>query len=133
MFLAAAAIVVLVLALTTLPVDVSGLPYLLPEVALLVWGLWLTLRRVLDVTDGRVVAITGWTGPDVGEQIHSPADYGKRIMIVNGQANNYQVRIGDRRFQIDKDIYQRTPPNSTNAAFLTPRTKRVVNIARTAT
>ncbi|TNC28475.1 hypothetical protein [Amycolatopsis alkalitolerans] len=106
-------------------------PYLFLEIALLAWGLWLAMRRILDVTGGQVVAITGWTGEDFGEQYGPQPECGKQMVHSQGAVRACRVRIGDRQFDVDKAMYDRTPANCTNTAFLTPRTKRILNIART--
>jgi hypothetical protein len=135
-FLTAAGVVVLVLAFTTLPFRLSGLLDLIPVYALLAWGLWLTLRRVLDVTGARVVAVTGWTGEEIAvtdSQAKWHPEYGKRSLEDVSRNFRYDVRIGGGRFSIDKELFNRTSTNCTNTLFYAPRTKRVLNIARTPT
>lgn len=133
-FLIAVAVVVLVLAVATgawAPVDFL---YLIPVYLVFGWGLWLTVRRVLDVSGGRVIAVTGWTGQEIAvtnAQAKRQPDYGKRRLADVSRSVSYAVRIDGRRFSVDKDIFDRTPTNCANTAFLAPRTKRVLNIART--
>lgn len=132
----AAAIVVLVLAVLTVGLVPVDFLLLIPVYALLVWGLWLAVRRLLDLRDGRVVAITGWTGREIAINtgaIKVNRDYGKRALKELSNTTTYWVRIGDRSFEVNGQLFERTSANCTNTIFLAPRTKRVLNIARTPT
>lgn len=135
MMLVAVAIMVFLFSATADRFEAVYLAYLIPVYVLFLGGLWLAVRRTRDLTSGTVVAVTGWSGPEVPFRDNitdrGTDDYGKKMFRDAGNQTFYRVRVGERQFVVDKDLYERTPVNCTNTAFFTAHTNRVLNVART--
>jgi hypothetical protein len=104
----------------------SSLPralFWLPAILLLVCGLWIAGRPMVELLRGRVLATSGWTNVEVG---------GQPTGTITGQLSlDYCVTLGTRTFKVSRDVYVRVQPDQDNTAFLTPITHRVVNVAPT--
>jgi hypothetical protein len=128
-------LVVIVLAVVTVPdASPASLLYLIPVFAAVAFGLWIVGRRVLELGAGRVTAFSGWTGQEISiydSETRSHPDYGKRALADVGRGTTYSFKIDEREFRVDRELYERIQPECNNTAFLMPRTKRVVNVART--
>jgi hypothetical protein len=134
MLVVATAIMVFLFTATASRFEAVYLAYMIPVYVLFLGGLWIVVRRVRDLSGGRVVAVTGWSGPEVpavGGITSRDDNYGKKTLYDAAHQPFYRVRVGERQFQVDKKLYDRTPVNCTNTAFFTSCTKRILNVART--
>lgn len=110
------------------------LVYMIPVYVLFLGGLRMAVRRTRDLVSGKVVAVTGWSGPELppgGGDASSKDNYGKKTFHDAAAQKFYRVQIGERRFEVDKKLYDRTAVNCMNTAFFTSCTHRILNIART--
>jgi len=131
-FLVVAGVVILAIA----PKDSGAMffAYMLPVIVMLGFGLWMSVRRLLDVSQGKLVPFTGWTqdgGVHRGRQ--GPQEYPIVVYtsLSRGANTVYNVRVGGQVFRIKKELYTRIQPGRNNTAFLTPHTKQLINVAPT--
>ncbi|MEU8633470.1 hypothetical protein AB0C38_14960 [Amycolatopsis sp. NPDC048633] len=130
-FWTAAVLVVAGLVTAALAVADGAAAAAVPILAVTAWFAFVCGRRLSEVTSGRLVVVTGWTH-DFGK-VH-----GKRPE--RGQFPIYVYEImermwftylvaGDRSFRLDdRELRARIQAERTNAVYLTPRTKLLVNV-----
>jgi hypothetical protein len=111
------------------------LVYMSPVLLLLAFGLWLCVRRLLDLFQAKLVLFTGWTHDD-GHHVGRQRAAGYPIVVYttrsNGGTTHYNVRVGNRGFgRIDKKLNSRIQPERSNTVFMTPRAKQLINVAPT--
>jgi hypothetical protein len=92
---------------------------------LLVGGLWIAGRPMLEVLLGTVRSTHGWTNLDVDVQQRGDSSAGSRGRV------HYRVNIGTRTFDVDRDVYVTIQAGQDNTAFFTPITHRVINVVPT--
>jgi hypothetical protein len=126
---------IFVLAIAPKSIGAVFFVYLSPVIVMLAFGLWMCARRFSDLFGGKLVLFTGWThadGPHRGRWKLPDYPIVTYTTRTNGGTTQYNVRIGDRGFgTIDKNLYARIQPERNNTAFMTPRTKQLINVAPT--
>jgi hypothetical protein len=126
---------VFVLAIAPHGLGASFVLYMSPVILMLAFGLWMCIGRFLELFQGKLVAFTGWAHDDGlhrGRQPMPEYPIVRYTTRTNGGTIQYNLRVGDRGFSmIDRELYARIQPERNNTAFLTPRTKRLINVAPT--
>jgi hypothetical protein len=131
-FMVAAGVVILAIA----PKDSGAIffVYMLPVIVMLAFGVVMCVRRLLDVSQGKLVPFTGWThdgGARRGRKDMPQYPIVRYTSLTRGGNTLYNVRVGDRGFGVKKELYARIQPERNNTAFLSPRTKQLINVAPT--
>jgi len=109
---------------------VAALGTAIPILALAAWFAFVCGRRLADVRDGRLVAITGWTH-DFGRQ---RPDREYPIMLYTrlskGMNEHYFLKAGGKEFRIYlvMKLRERIQAERANTVYTTPRSKLLINV-----
>jgi len=106
----------------------AALTTAVPILALVAWFAFVCLRRLAEVRDGRLVAITGWTH-DCGKE--RPAqEYPIELRETrNRGAVWHYLHAGGQTYRVDdRALWARIQPERTNTVLMTPRSKLLVNV-----
>jgi hypothetical protein len=102
----------------------------IPLLALACWCAFVCGRRLADVRDGRLVAITGWTH-DFGRQ-RPDREYPivLRTQLSKGLNEQYFLKAGGKEFRLYRlsGLRERIQPERTNTVLVTPRSKILINV-----
>lgn len=108
--------------------------YMSPVFLMIALGLWVCGRRLLELREGRLLSITGWTH-GAGRVLQNKLVFGYPIIVYTSvgmrMTDQYRVKIDSRSYEISKKLYSRIQPERNNTVFFTPRTKRIINVAPT--
>ncbi|WAL68434.1 hypothetical protein ORV05_11895 [Amycolatopsis cynarae] len=96
----------------------------LPVLVLVFGGLWIAARRLLEAWMGRVVTVTG---PVQRRMYNKVTPASQRLALIKG-ASSYSVKIGDKWYNADRTLYNLAVPGRINTGFVTPWTKRLMNV-----
>lgn len=106
----------------------AGLATAVPVLALVVWFAFVCLRRLAEVRDGRLVAITGWTHDCGREQAGQEYPIELRETRNRGAVWHY-LHAGGQTYRVDdRALWARIQPERTNTVLMTPRSKLLVNV-----
>ena len=98
---------------------------------LVAWFAFVCLRRLREVRDGRLVAITGWTH-DFGKvhgKVPQRGQYPIYLYTIMERIWFTYLVAEDRKFRLDDPaLRERIQPERTNTVLLTPRSKLLVNV-----
>ncbi len=100
----------------------------LPLLVLAAWLAFVCGRRLADVRDGRLVAITGWTH-DFGRQRPDreyPIVLSTRLS--KGMNEHHYLKAGGKEFQLYRTMDLRIQPDRTNTVLLTPRARLLITV-----
>lgn len=97
-----------------------------PMSLLMFSGLWIAGRRLGEVLMGRVIAVAG----PAEVRTHSKVATVSWNMAPKNlkRAPRYLIKIGDRWYEANRSLYVLAVPGRRNVGFLTPWTKRLVNV-----
>jgi hypothetical protein len=102
----------------------------IPILALAVWFGVVCRRRLADVRDGRLVAITGWTH-DFGTQ-RPDREYPVVLFtrLSRGLNEQYFLKAGGKEFSLYQGTHlrERIQPERNNTVLVTPRSKLLINV-----
>ncbi len=102
----------------------------IPILALAAWLAFVAWRRLADVRDGRLVAITGWTH-DFGRQ-RPDREYPVMLYtrLSKGMNEQYFLKAGGKEFRIYRltHLHERIQPDRNNTVYVTPRSKLLINV-----
>ena len=103
---------------------------MVPILALVVWFAFVSGRRLADVRDGRLVAITGWTH-DFGRQ-RPDREYPVMLFtrLSRGMNEYYFLKAGGKEFPLYRGTHlrERIQPERNNTVLVTPRSKILINV-----
>ncbi|VVJ20663.1 Uncharacterised protein [Amycolatopsis camponoti] len=104
---------------------------LVPILAATAWFAFVCGRRLSEVGSGRLVVITGWTH-DFGK-VHGKrperGQYPIYLYTIMERIWFTYLVVQDRSFRLDdRALRERIQPERTNAVYLTPRTKTLINV-----
>jgi hypothetical protein len=100
-----------------------------PILAAVAWFAYVCRRRLADVGEGRLVAVTGWTHDFGTARLtdeypiglhHSPAGF--------KSVETFSLRAGGRTYPLERKLRERIRPDRVNTVLLTPRSKLLVNV-----
>lgn len=102
-----------------------------PILALTAWFAFVCARRLSEVRNGRLVVVTGWTH-DFGKVHGKRPERGQYPIylyeIMERMWFTYLV-VQDHSFRLDdRELRARIQADRTNAVYLTPRTKLLINV-----
>jgi hypothetical protein len=97
---------------------------------LLLWGLWLMGRPLLEVFRRRVTSVSGWTNIQVEDKPQITYTSGMKPDM-RKERGVYLVNIGTQTFSVDRDLYVLVEPDRENTAFLVLPSRRPVSIVPT--
>jgi hypothetical protein len=110
----------------------NDLPYLIPVFLVIAWFLRVCIRRIVELVRGQLVVIGGFTH-DVGDRRKTASlPQCPLVLYTNySRGNNpyYAVMVGGKGHALDRDMRAKIRPEHNNTAFLTPITKRLINVA----
>ncbi|RSM34433.1 hypothetical protein DMA12_48330 [Amycolatopsis balhimycina DSM 5908] len=129
--LVVAGIVVLVVIPVAAPAGTAGaLGPMVPILALVVWFAFVSGRRLADVRDGQLVAVTGWTH-DFG-RARPDRDYPIMLYtrLSRGANEQYFLKAGGKEFRVYQLMHlrERIQPERNNTVLMTPRSKLLINV-----
>ncbi|MEC3977224.1 hypothetical protein [Amycolatopsis sp. H20-H5] len=115
------------------PVSVfDDLLYLIPVLLPIAWFLRVCIRRIVEVSRGRLDVIGGRTH-DVGDRRKTPVLPQCPLVLYTtySRGNNpyYHLQAGGKSHAVDRDMHAKIKPEGNNTAFVTPITKRLINVA----
>ena len=101
----------------------------IPILLLAAWLTFVCWRRLADLRAGRLVVITGWTR-DFGRQRPDPGcPIALSTRLSKGMNEHFYLTAGGKEFQLySKELRARIQAERTNAVYLTPRTKLLINV-----
>ncbi|SFW74250.1 hypothetical protein [Amycolatopsis australiensis] len=109
---------------------VAALGPAVPILALACWLAFVCGRRLADVREGRLVAITGWTH-DFGRQRPDRAyPIVLRTRLSKGLNEQYFLVAGGKEFRLYRlsGLRERIQAERNNTVYLTPRSKLLINV-----
>lgn len=130
-FWTAAVLVIAGVVLAGLAVADSAAAAALPILAVTAWFAFVCGRRLAEAGSGRLVVVTGWTH-DFGKVHGKRPDRGQYPIylytVMERMWFTYLV-VEDRSFRLDdRELRARIQAERTNAVYLTPRTKTLINV-----
>jgi hypothetical protein len=103
---------------------------MVPILALVGWFAFVSGRRLADVRDGRLVAVTGWTH-DFG-RARPDRDYPIMLYtrLSRGANEQYFLKAGGKEFRVYQLMHlrERIQPERNNTVYVTPRSKLLINV-----
>lgn len=130
-FWAAAVLVLAGPALTALAIADGAAAAAVPILAVTAWFAFVCGRRLAEVGSGRLVVVTGWTH-DFGK-VHGKrperGQYPIYLYTIMERIWFTYLVVQDRSFRLDdRELRARIQADRTNAVYLTPRTKLLINV-----
>lgn len=106
----------------------AGLATAIPILALAAWFAFVCLRRLAEVRDGRLVAITGWTHDCGRDRAAGQFPIELRETRNRGAVWHY-LHAGGQTYRVDdRALWARIQPERTNTVLVTPKSKLLVNV-----
>ena len=107
----------------------AALSTAIPLLILAAWFAFVCWRRLADLRAGRLVVMTGWTR-DFGRQRPDPdCPIALSTRLSKGMNEHFYLKAGGKEFQLySKELRARIQAERTNAVYLTPRTKLLINV-----
>ncbi len=106
----------------------SYLVFMSPVLALVAWFAFVSVRRLGEVRDGRLVAITGWTHDYGEERAAGQFPIELRETHNRGVVWHY-LHAGGRTYRVDdRSLWARIQPERNNTVLVTPRSKLLINV-----
>ncbi|WP_328611732.1 hypothetical protein OG943_22310 [Amycolatopsis sp. NBC_00345] len=110
---------------------IPGLLLMVLALALTGWFAFVCRRRLAEVRDGRLVAVTGWTH-DLGEvsgKHPAPGQYPIYLYSIMERIRFTYLLVNGQRYRLDDaKLRNRIRGERTNIVLSTPRTKILVNV-----
>ncbi|MCR6483269.1 hypothetical protein M8542_10620 [Amycolatopsis sp. OK19-0408] len=130
-FWTAAVLVLAGLVLTSLAIADGVAAATVPILLVTAWFAFVCGRRLAEAGSGRLVVVTGWTH-DFGK-VHGkrpePGQYPIYLYTVMDRMWFTYLVVEGRSFRLDdRELRARIQAERTNAVYLTPRTKLLVNV-----
>jgi hypothetical protein len=107
----------------------AALATAIPVLALAAWLTFVCGRRLADLQAGRLIVITGWTRDFGRQRPDRECPIALSTRLSKGMNEHYYLTAGGKEFQLySKELRARIQVERTNAVYLTPRAKLLINV-----